>query len=254
MPDIISDISVNIFAADEKQNEDINKKNFETRKDILDALGTLDTVSHKTYHGDYWLFFDTLRFPKTALDRVMNIANKYKTADDDFHSVRIGVDFLYDYKKCGEITLDPETRVSDPCYSDISTWCAATVKTLPGRYNCYYRSTNEGRVASLKIVHEDYDTPILAINDHLPATIGVDSGTCGIHDFEYFKKNAPDEDWYNRIYHMDDAIILDNRSFITDSGWGDGSYDLFAAKNENCDIIALRIPFITFDDEDNDQT
>lgn len=248
MSNIISDIKLALYA--KKQRNDTDKKNLEIRENIIKALGL---PYKKPANDNFWLFYDNFTFPKTELDRLNTIVEKYRSSEY-YQTYMIGLDFLCDYEKCGEITLSSKTRVSDPCYKDMTTWCAATVKTLPGRYNCYYQLTGENRVAALKVVHEDYDRPDLEINKYFEdADIGVDSGTCGIHDFDYFETNAPDEEWYDSMCGMDNAIILDGKSFTTRSGYGDGSYDLYAAINENGDIIALRIPFISFEETEDEE-
>ena len=183
----------------------------------------------------------------------------------------------------GTIELDTEVYVSDPCYR-VCTWCQALVKGLkPGKYYGFMNKQNMKnmgwlggiRVTDLWIVHEDNV-------DTFPKTlvkgveIGVDSGSAGIYDKEYYEKFHTLEDgkyiddypesseWYDKqfdlryYYDMNgneilsetdnrerrDAIALDNKCVISFSGYGDGGYNLYSAKNTKGEIIGLRIKFI----------
>ncbi len=188
----------------------------------------------------------------------------------------------------GIIELGDKAYISDPCYS-IGTWCQALVDNLkPGRYLCYMYKTDFGpggfggiRVTDLWVVHEDnkhaYPTKILDKN----ICIGVDSGSAGIYDKDYYEKyHVPnlDDDWYDRQfdlrYYYDtegkkyiepypeydsnfniinwvksgqerrDGIALDGKCVISFSGFGDGSYGLYARRNKDNQIIGLRLKFI----------
>ena len=56
--------------------------------------------------------------------------------------------------------------------------------------------------------------------------------------------NAGKGHWEYSGQERRDAIALDNKCVISFSGFGDGSYDLYAGKNSKGEIISLRIKFI----------
>lgn len=145
------------------------------------------------------------------------------------------------------------------------------------------------RVTDIWITHTDYPHlyPVKILDETID--IGVDSGQAGIYDKEYYEKyHIPelDEHWYNKefdlIYCYDidgnkyigpypkinrktfeiewissgqerrDGIALDKKGVVSFSGFGDGSYDLYARKNKEGQIIGLRINFIDLRYEEDD--
>ena len=169
-------------------------------------------------------------------------------------------------KDLGTIHLGEKVFVTDPCYGT-STWCQAELHNVsPGAYKCFIILSDEGtwgyRVAELHVVKEK----LLSIHDSLlevpcstepyPATIGVDSGQCGIFEANYYEHNQPDDDydnpnsWYRRVCNITcssaQAGIVDNLGVVTSSGFGDGRYSLYTAK-ENDKIVAMKVVFIEKD-------
>lgn len=47
------------------------------------------------------------------------------------------------------------------------------------------------------------------------------------------------------------GIVMDGKGIVCLSGFGDGSYDLYARKNKEGQIIGLRINFINLHEEDD---
>ena len=169
----------------------------------------------------------------------------------------------------GELVLGNSVYVSDPCYMP-ETWCQAVVDGLKsGKWIGYMnKKTIKGwgiRVTDLWIVHQDY--PDIFPNTLLdPAIdIGVDSGGAGIFDYDYYLKYHDEElneSWYDRQFYLrydydmngnpikdrsterKDGVVIDGKGVVSFSGYGDGSYDLYAEKNQSGEIIALRIKFI----------
>ena len=165
----------------------------------------------------------------------------------------------------GTVTLGEEVRISDPCY-DPDTWCAGTLENVKsGLYNCYVNFQDTGkfgiRVASIIAVHsefdnEDFKNPAIVTN----IDVGVDSGQCGIYDLEYFKRNQPDGEWYDRVYYQAshkndkfDAGTIDGKCFVSASGFGDGSYNCFVKYNDNGQIVFIEIRYLEeeFDREED---
>ena len=164
------------------------------------------------------------------------------------------------------ITLGSKVRVTDPCYH-LDTWCAATIENVEeGEYNTraiYDKETD--RVAEILAVHQKYDinknTKLSWEKTHFD--IGVDSGQCGIFNYFHFKEEKDKDDAFeeehgtvidSKDWHYgrccigtgtdDKAAEIDGLGYVSQSGYGDGSYDLYVAKNERHRIIAFKIVFI----------
>ena len=157
-------------------------------------------------------------------------------------------------KNLGSVGLSGTAVVSDPCY-DRDVWCMQTgLPVKPGRYKAMAIYSDEKewgvRVANLVLVHEDYlkDTK----NDWSPvcASIGVDSGQCGIFDDAVYpeSKGHPDrEPFYDECCGITLAkesagILASGRGVVSGSGYGDGSYELFA-KTEDNQYVALMLDY-----------
>lgn len=200
-----------------------------------------------------------------------------------------------DKYELGSIELKDSVYISDPCY-EVGIWCQAFITNLkPGRYLGFMYKTDTSwgrRVTDLWIVHEDYKDvyPDTIVEG---ADIGVDSGSAGIYDKEYYEKyhimeegkNIDDDpesaEWYEhqfylmydydingdkivekfhpekRYFYTDQerrgGIALDDKCVISFSGYGDGGYPLFEAKNADNEVIGLRIEFIGEKEEDEDE-
>ena len=162
----------------------------------------------------------------------------------------------------GTIELSSEVYVSDPCYG-VDTWCQAFVSSLKsGKYQGFMTIKDFGpdalggiRVTNLWVAHENniknYPTTLIS------HSIGVDSGSAGIFDKDYYEKYHPLEDsdngenaqWYERQFKLrydcdKEGIALDGKGVVSFSGFGDGSYSLYAGKNSKNEIVSLRIRFI----------
>lgn len=165
-------------------------------------------------------------------------------------------------KFIGNITIKSgEVVCSDPCYKS-GTWCADRCKALNGLYNVYVVEYNDGdwgrRNAFLEIIHTDFDkkkeTDIL-LWENGDATLGVDSGTFGFFDKEYYDKyheNDTDDDWYEKFVcgEIDkNEYITENLGVWSCSGYGDGSYnlDVIYHPTEEC-YVGFRAIFIDDDD------
>lgn len=162
------------------------------------------------------------------------------------------------------INLTGEVMVSDPCYS-VPTWCQHKLTgVLPGEYETTaFRTSNTGgwgtRCAALIAVHKDYTEDTLNWRAVNSASIGVDSGQCGIFAMESYRNDAvfmeksgvdfgrdtEGDHWYN---HMCDRTLCDDQwgtypqGVVSSSGIGDGSYKLLVAKH-NGNIVGIAIDF-----------
>ena len=164
------------------------------------------------------------------------------------------------------IKLGSKVLVSDPCY-EYPTWCTGTLENVkPGNYNTnviYYKDTDNffnGRVGELIAIHESYT------NKDLPwqiteADIGVDSGQCGIFDFEQVKDiiGAGEWDEEDKFYAKACACTDDDKQYdemgnygvVSRSGVGDGSYDLYVADIDG-EIVGIKVVFIDSEAEEDE--
>lgn len=165
------------------------------------------------------------------------------------------------------ITLKNKVVVSDPCY-ELDTWCAGTLNNvLPGEYICDIAKKHNkwgNRVSHLYAIHSDYNNIKLNdINEAQDFEVGVDSGIAGIFDYDYYALNhlGKSDYWYkqhicnafypNWRYEGIDIIHTHNKGVASNSGFGDGSYTCFVKRNEEGQIIAIMIEYIS-DDEDEE--
>lgn len=163
-------------------------------------------------------------------------------------------------KHYGVIELGRDVKVSDPCYS-VDTWCNHDLHNVkPGMWDCYIVLDDETElVAYLVLCKDGYGFQIPTFCE--PADIGVDSGTCGIYDYEYFAKyhqpNNRDEEWYEEnvmSWCMKDQAFLctEGKGFVSDTGHGDGSYYLLTEQDcQDDEIVAIAIDYCVNSDLSN---
>lgn len=163
--------------------------------------------------------------------------------------------------KSGEekILLSDRVIISDPCY-DIGTWCTGTLdNVLPGPYVVKY-DMNESfglRVSALAVIHEDYTSSEYEWEEIENAYIGVDSGECGIYDSKFFETIKSDKEIDKKFYDISsnyqfpDVYVVNASCVVSRSGYGDGGYPLYVARNNEGKVIGISVQYI-FDDEDDD--
>lgn len=163
------------------------------------------------------------------------------------------------FESAGKIALGETCDVTDPCY-DKDVWCRTTLKDMePGSYDCYYKHLDDAfwgnRIAAIRIIKEDKDDCLFWDN---AGEIGVDAGLAG---FFNNKPDFNDNDWSALCDSLNfSEKIVEVRSFngdepdafFTESGYGDGSYELSVAKNRDGKIYAAQVVFID-DEEDDDE-
>ena len=102
----------------------------------------------------------------------------------------------------------------------------------------------------LSVAHEDYGMTIFNDYDEVvdSASLGVDSGTIGIFDKDYYEKyhfeNKIDEDWYNKnICDFTKTLrrganITDDNGVWVNTSYGDREYiaELYMKDGEICGI------------------
>lgn len=149
------------------------------------------------------------------------------------------------------MTIELENRVvvSDPCYS-LSTWCQGVIENAkPGKWICDYEReyNDEGRVSKLIIRHIEH--PNAEPDKLMDFEVGVDSGTAGVFDYDYYAQyheDGLDEDWYEKyvVSNCDEhGVIIENQGFWTESGYGDGGYECYVSETDS-EVVAISIIFI----------
>lgn len=164
----------------------------------------------------------------------------------------------------GTIKLNLKAMVSDPCYG-LNTWCQGVIENVkPGTYDCFVEYSDEGdwgeRVSAIEVRHAYYDRP----RDFYPEDfeVGVDSGQAGIFDYEYYEmyhtdrsyKHHVNSGWYDKVCNItlarEQAGIIHNLGFVSSSGYGDGGYTCWTARDNDGKVIAIRVEYITEDEDD----
>lgn len=162
----------------------------------------------------------------------------------------------------GTINLGSEVYVSDPCYS-LDVWCMHLIdNVLSGEYKTYTKTKEiaygeksvDERASELIVCHKDYKMSPLKVTDEVLCSVGVDSGTCGIYDKEYYEKyhfdGTNDDEWYKKNVcngfwnRKGEASNLDNKGIISCSGYGDGHYTVYVKRNKEGLIYQITIKYI----------
>lgn len=174
----------------------------------------------------------------------------------------------------GRFSLGNKVMVSDPCYKT-GTWCQGVLENVrAGFWDAYIKIIDKGnwgnRVAELVVINLDYNGEYDGlksedINEHQEFEVGVDSGTAGIFDYEYYCKyhneNTVDDDWYDtQIHHQffpsydssdwQKSVFTAFNGVASMTGYGDGGYDCYVARNEEGEIVGIKIVYI-FDTKDD---
>ena len=163
---------------------------------------------------------------------------------------------------------------SDPCYV-IPTWCQGVVDNVKnGTWIAEVIETDEGdwgkRIALLGIKHKDVDEPDANV-DIMNFAGGVDSGQFGFFDKDFYRNDelAKDLDkenfgenydtqegdtWYRACSKLtlgnDQWGVLPN-GVVSSSGFGDGSYDVYGAKDGSGEYVYFSVIFIHEEDEED---
>lgn len=177
---------------------------------------------------------------------------------------------MNDIEYIGTFNLGTKVMVSDPCYK-LDTWCQGVLENVKsGVWEAYIKISDEGdwglRVAELITISSEHCEKYLTIMDeHQEFEVGVDSGTAGIFDYDYYakyhKEDEIDEKWYNTIIHKQffpthdssgwkNSIFTDSEGVASSSGYGDGGYDCYVARNDEGEIVGIRIVYISEEDYD----
>lgn len=143
---------------------------------------------------------------------------------------------------------------SDPGYES-GCWCAMSLPAVDGTYKVYCTSEDFGkfgiRNTVLEIVHSEYEDSI-GVNEWLQENFaGVDSGTFGFFDRQYYDEyhtGTTDDAWYEE--HLMENIdqkweITDRLGVWAEAGYGDGAYPVeFYVKPYTSLAVAVKVTFI----------
>lgn len=132
--------------------------------------------------------------------------------------------------------------VQDPCYERGSD---ATFKSKSGLWNAFIEYCDDlswgRRVKSLvaKLWDEDAGCGWTPAERFLP----VDSGQMGVFDADTFSEDCYDEYCSHTLSEIRAGV---GKTYaVSSSGYGDGSYQLFFKKNDNDEVVAVKVEFIT---------
>lgn len=196
--------------------------------------------------------------PTTLTDNVYTLLVQRRSDFQNLLYERIITMLKYE----GIISLGERVTVSDPCY-DIGTWCMGELNNvLPGTYKCFYDfDEDEQRVYALIVHHNDMsEEEVRTANENsTPESfeVGVDSGMAGVYDSDYYAVTHGDiernDKWYDAVCKLvcnNDAAHLDDKAFITSSGFGDGGYTCYTHRNSDNRIDFIKIVYINETDDD----
>lgn len=143
---------------------------------------------------------------------------------------------------------------TDPGYDD-DVWCILTgLKVQPGNYTCVAWRGRDSWKGSDGKRHSCTRTMVCAIylDGKIPAPeewknmpiigrIGVDAGMAG---FFQEKPNYDRDAWFELCDKLHNKTwLITDEGFFTNSGYGDGSYDVCGIKNAEGLFTALEIRF-----------
>lgn len=169
--------------------------------------------------------------------------------------------------------------VSDPCYTP-GTWCHGVLENVKnGKWTALVEQKDEGsewgvRNVGLIAHHEMYDISKMKqeVVELCSFVVGVDSGQAGIFDFDTYRndevakpyvkmtryegnedKLEQGEIWYDMccsrtMYPKGSGIVPGG--VVAQSGYGDGTYTAWCARNGDKEIVAMGIVFITDGDDE----
>ena len=155
-----------------------------------------------------------------------------------------------------DLTKEGKVIASDPCY-DPDIWCNHEVEVRKGEYiaKAVYGEVPGWGVRVIELTINNIHTP----KKKATKVIGhccVDSGQCGFFEASDYRENhtkqetAKSEEWYNRACEitLDDdnhnCGMMGETGAVSESGIGDGCYNLYAGYDNRGQITALRLRYI----------
>lgn len=168
------------------------------------------------------------------------------------------------------VELSDALIVADPCYvpEDLRPGLTADLQVRSGRWEAEVERHTDGRVKSMTLSHIDSRE----LPHELVAVLGVDSGQMMMlsgdaldewqdEEFALITANggAQVEDNLEHLGRLtyngaclatlsDDAGILSRKAFVSQTGYGDGSYPCFVGRDRDGVITTVRVEFISEQD------
>lgn len=155
-------------------------------------------------------------------------------------------------QKNGKICLGDKLYLTDPCYA-ISVECQQLLENVNSgiwsvAYNCNEYEDNRKEVI-LSLNHEDYNNIFEDYEEKITSKeLGVDSGTIGVFDREYYEEyhfdNGIDNNWYEKNicdfeHNIQEGLNLtENKGVWIYTSCGDGSFvaNLYLKNDKVCGI------------------
>lgn len=150
------------------------------------------------------------------------------------------------------IQLGATAIVADPCYDIEEEVGVVLLEGLrEGDWLCSAKKDAYERTTELVLMHEEYKRK--KIEEHI-GSIAVDGGAAGVWDATYYSENQKDykkpinNDWFKAVMR----IVLrepywgtmDDKGVLSDTGYGDGWYPVFVARNKEGEIVGIKIRYI----------
>lgn len=164
-------------------------------------------------------------------------------------------------------------RATDPCY-DLNTWCAGTIdNVLNGTWEVEVVRGDGDRPALQFLRHESaHNLPeefIIAEDNEVDGDFGVDSGQFGFFDLAKFTEEHDSDygkpgSFYSDVcaltlpmdgkggFHLQAEYTFRGYGVVSSSGYGDGSYPVYAVRDNEDRVIALAVQFMWDEEEDED--
>ena len=147
-------------------------------------------------------------------------------------------------KKVGTIHFGSTVDITDPCY-DRSVFCRINdYPIVEGDYSCNLSLKDYGdwgtRVNYMEVFHKGFKKK--NCRKVYIGSIGVDAGLAGVFSH---KKDYSDEEWQDfckKLPKDKQYMFLDN-GFFTESGFGDGVYNVLGYKTAKNEIVGIKILF-----------
>lgn len=166
--------------------------------------------------------------------------------------------------------ISGKVMVSDPCY-ERGTWCQASVENVKnGTWHASIERRmihfdkpeyDHERIAALYAVQAAHADKVMELVwEDVDADIGVDSGQAGIFDWASYRNDADYPVVENRLHFnlnetgnrfyatccdaTDKGADVIFQGVVSTSGFGDGGYTLYVAKDEEGMVIGMNIVFI----------
>lgn len=159
----------------------------------------------------------------------------------------------------GHIELGNDAIISDPCY-DTDVWCMMTLRNL--RFGKWfvesYQADDSWDGHILLLTAEKYKLGV--VPKQRIGFGGIDSGQAGVYNSSEYHNNhfipvykhngitnpLETDDWYGYACHISNggvpAKIVGN-GVTSESGYGDGTYDILIDRNTKGEVIRIALVF-----------